>query len=353
MQEIVPVIMSGGAGTRLWPLSTVDRPKQFHAFGSEHTLIQETALRFVGQPGFSAPIVICNLAHTDEVASQLTAVGAAPAVIVAEPFGRNTAAAAALAARVVAARLPGALALLVPADHRVSRPDALRATVRRAAPSAAGRIITFGIQPEGPATGYGYIKAGAELAEGLREVSRFVEKPNRATAETYLAEGGYSWNAGIFLFAPEVMLAELGRLAPGVLAAVDAALERNPAGGMTLRLDPEAFAACPSEAVDVAVMERTDRAAVAPCDVGWTDIGVWSELWRLAQDPADGNAVSGDVALIDVERALVWSEGIRLGVIGLSDVMVVATPHGVLVAPLERDQEVKSLLQAFERNARG
>lgn len=348
--RIVPVILSGGAGVRLWPLSTPDRPKQFHALGSDNTLIQETALRFVGQPGFTAPVVICNAAHTALAAEQLAEVGAAPAAIVAEPFGRNTAAAAALAARIVADRFPGALALLLPADHRVARPGDLRAAVTRAAPLAADRIVTFGIQPTGPATGYGYIEAGGELAGGVRTVVRFVEKPNRATAEAYLAQGGFYWNAGMFLFAPEVMLAELSRFAPEVLAAVEAALGRDLAGEV-LRLDREAFAACPSEAVDTAVMERTDLAAVAPCDIGWADIGAWSELWRLAQDPATGNAVSGEVALIDVERALVWSEQVKVSVIGLADVIVVATPDGVLVAPRDRDQEVKALLQQFELNA--
>lgn len=340
---IVPVILSGGAGSRLWPLSTSYRPKQFHALGGEQTLIQETALRFADQEGFAPPVVICSAAHADLVADQLAAVDVRPDALVLEPFGRNTAAAAAVAARVVAARTPGALALLLPADHRVQDAVAFRAAIRDAAEIARTRIVTFGIEPHGPETGYGYIEAGEPLAPGVRAVRRFVEKPDRSTAETYLAQGGFTWNAGVFLFAPEVMATELERFAPAVLAAVDAALG-DPRRGGSLGLEERAFSACPSEPVDTAVMERTVLAAVAPCDVGWADIGAWGELWRLAQAGPEANATHGPVATLDVERSLVWAEGLKVGVIGLSDVIVVATSEGVLVAPRDRDQEVKALL---------
>lgn len=346
---IVPVILSGGAGQRLWPLSTSAAPKQFHALGAERTMIQETTLRFAGDPAYASPVVICGEAHEALVREQLAAVDVSEPLLILEPFGRNTAAAAAAAARVAAARFPGALILLLPADHRVGDAAGFRSVVARAAPVAARRIVTFGIDPSGPATGYGYIKAGEALADGVFAVERFVEKPDRPTAERYLAEGGYSWNAGVFLFDPAIMLEELRRFAPAVLEGVDQALRR--ADEPVIRLAAEAFAACPSEPLDTAVMERTALAAVAPCDIGWADIGAWGELLRLEAGPDDGNALHGAVAAIDVEGSLVWSTGPRVGVVGLKDVIVVATPDGVLVAAKDRDQDVKALLAELNRRA--
>jgi mannose-1-phosphate guanylyltransferase / mannose-6-phosphate isomerase len=341
---IVPVILSGGGGQRLWPLSTPERPKQFHALGSTRTLIQETALRVAGRPGFGAPVVICNADHVDLVRRQLDEVGVTPALVVVEPVGRNTAAAAAVAARITAARFPGALSLLLPADHRVGEPAVFHDAISAAAETAQGRVVVFGITPRHPETGYGYIEAGEPLAPGVHVVRRFVEKPDRHTAERYLAEGGYLWNAGVFLFAPEVMLAELDRLAPEIVSAVDSAIAAAVSNEVVLRLDERSFAACPSAPIDTAVMEKTALAAVAPCAPDWADVGSWSELWRLAKSRDEENAVAGPVTLMDVGGSLVWSEGPAVGVLGLQDVIVVATSEGVLVAPRSRDQDVKALL---------
>ncbi len=348
---ITPVILSGGAGTRLWPLSHQGAPKQFHALASANTMLQETALRTL--PGediaFNAPVVICAQAHAETIRCQLSAVGLAASRIVLEPFGRNTAAAALIAAAVVDQIAPDSLVLLLPADHVVTDPAAFRAAIARAAATAASRIVTFGIQPDGPETGYGYIQAGEALSEGVFKVNRFAEKPSRDVASQYLAEGGYSWNAGIFLFAPRVMLSEMARHAPAIAQAAERSLPRNANADGVLLLDAEIFAACPSQPVDIAVMEKTDLAAVAPCDMGWADVGSWSELHRLGPHDADGNLTHGRAVAIDSRNTLVWSEGPPIAVIGMSDVIIVSTPQGLIVAPLDRAQDVKLAVEAVKR----
>ena len=278
-REIVPVIMSGGTGTRLWPLSTDARPKQFHALTGARTMLQEAALRLGagGELRFTAPVVICNRSHERLVETQLAEVGVQPLAIVLEPFGRNTAAVAVTAARLVQTLRRGAFARLLPADHVIADAGAFRAAVARGA-ATPGRIVTFGIAPTGPETGYGYIQRGEPLADGVFAVARFAEKPRRELAEAYLAQGGYDWNSGIFLFAPEVMLAEMAAHRPDIHAAALLAVDGAGRDGPFVRFDDESFLAIPSESVDVAVMERTRLAAVAPCDIGWADDGSWSEL---------------------------------------------------------------------------
>lgn len=349
--RIVPVIMSGGSGSRLWPVSTDERPKQFQGLDEAHSLIQATALRFQGEDAarFLPPVVICNARHEALVREQLAAVGVTPSAIVLEPCGRNTAAVAAVAALAVAAVEPEALALLTPADHVVRRPADLRAAVGASAGVAREHIVTFGIHPTGPATGYGYIKRAEPLAEGVFRIARFLEKPPLEDAVRYLAEGGYDWNAGIFLFAPAVMAEAQRRCCPEVWGAAETAFLRGARTGDRLALEAEAFAACPSISVDHAVMERTDRSAVAPCDPGWSDIGSWNELWRHLPRDAQGNAVREGVA-VDCENTLVWSSGGRpVAVVGLSDVLVVSTDEGVLVVARDRDQDVRKVHQALAR----
>ena len=351
LPAIVPVIMSGGSGTRLWPLSTDETPKQFHALGSARTMIQETALRFVededasGSGMFLPPVLISNARHRTLIETQLAQAGIKPACVVLEPFGRNTAAVAAIAARVVQDLHPGALALLLPADHVIRDVAAFRDAIAAGARAAATHIVTFGIEPDGPETGYGYIQAGAPLMEGVFAVARFVEKPKREVAQAWLDEGGYYWNGGIFLFSPAVMLAELAAARPDIHDAALAALEGSPINDGVVVLDDALFAAVPAQSIDVAVMEKTRLAAVAPADVGWADVGSWSELWRLGPTDSDGNMVVGEALLHDVSSSLVWSDGsVTLAVIGMEDVVVVVSGGAVAVLPKSRAQDVKTIV---------
>jgi mannose-1-phosphate guanylyltransferase / mannose-6-phosphate isomerase len=346
--KIIPVIMSGGSGTRLWPLSTPAAPKQFHALATEKTMIQETALRLSGSQ-YLSPVIICGAGHEPLAGSQLAEAGHTPAAVILEPMARNTAAVAAVAALAGLKLDPEALILMAPADHVISKPDVFRATVAAAADLAKSRIVTFGIKPTAPETGYGYIKRGEALGEGLFSIERFLEKPNLETAQTYVEDGRYDWNAGIFLFSPRVMLEELSLHAPDVLKASEDAFAKASLSGLTYSLDAEAFARCPSISVDYAVMEKTSRAAVAPCDIGWADVGGFSELWRLGAKDENGNHTHGQAILVDASNCLVRGDGPPVAVIGLDNIMVISTPSGILVAPLSRSQDVKLAAEAAKK----
>jgi mannose-1-phosphate guanylyltransferase/mannose-6-phosphate isomerase len=358
---ILPVILSGGSGTRLWPLSRPQRPKQFLGLGDDLSLLQRTVQRAQGE-GFAPAVVIANDDHRFLVAEQLRAMGAEGATVVLEPLGRNTApavCAAALIAHGAAAGIDAGagddpLVLLMPSDHVVAKPDAFRAAVAKAADAAAaGHIVTFGITPDRPHTGYGYIKRGAALAgaDGAFAVERFVEKPDAATAEGYLAEGGFDWNAGIFLFRASDMLDEIGRFAPEMRRTVTEAVSCGHGDLDFFRLDPAAFAAAPAGAVDTVVMERTERAAVVPVDMGWTDAGSWPTLWEVGAADADGNVATGPVYLHGVSGSYIHSDGVPLGVAGVEDMIVVATEDGILVAPQHRAQDVRDLAKLVEDGA--
>ena len=337
--------MSGGAGTRLWPVSTEEEPKQFHAFASQLSLLQDTIERLSGE-GFLDPLIICNERHEGIVASQFSALGRAPSGLILEPFGRNTAAVAVVAALWAQRHAQGSLILLAPADHVVGRPDLFKSIVHEATSLAEEHIVTFGISPSGPETGYGYIQSGRTLSASISTVERFVEKPDRPTAESFLAEGGYSWNAGIFLFSPARLLAEARQLCPEIVAASQEALELGECRHGALHLAPSAFSSCPSLSIDVAIMERTGIGAVARCDIGWADIGSWSELWRHGPLDQDGNNRRGDTVSIESGGSLLWSSGPSISVIGVSDLMVIATPDHLLVLPKSRAQDVKQIVQA-------
>jgi mannose-1-phosphate guanylyltransferase/mannose-1-phosphate guanylyltransferase/mannose-6-phosphate isomerase len=344
--KIVPVIMSGGSGTRLWPLSTAQAPKQFHALATEKTMIQETALRLAGD-GFLAPIIICGRGHLDLASQQLDLIGRAPQAVVLEPMARNTAAVAAIAALSGQAVDPDALVLLAPADHVITRPDLFASAVALAAETARTRIVTFGIHPTHPETGFGYIEHGRNLSDGVFEIASFREKPDMETARTYVDSGRFEWNAGIFLFSPQVMLRELQAHAPEVLEHAREAFDKAERDGVVISLNAQAFARVPSISVDYAVMEKTTASAVVPCDIGWADVGGFAELWRLgAKDPAE-NHVKGDAILIEADNCLVHNSGAGpVAVIGLADIMVISTPAGVLVAPISRAQDVKKAAEA-------
>jgi mannose-1-phosphate guanylyltransferase/mannose-6-phosphate isomerase len=344
--KILPVIMSGGSGTRLWPLSTPLAPKQFHALATSNTMIQETALRLSGET-FAAPVVICGTGHFELVNDQLDRIARSPQLVVLEPFGRNTAAVAAVAALSGQAIDPEALVLLVPADHVITKPNAFADAILRATETARERIVTFGIRPSHPETGFGYIQHGAELSEGIFEIKAFLEKPNLATATEYVAGGHHDWNAGIFLFSPHVMLDELSLYAPEVLEQSRKAYEAGVRDGVRLNLDEGYFATVPSISVDYAVMEKTQRSAVIPCDIGWADVGGFAELWRLGDKDEAGNHAKGTSILIDAENCLIQNhDGPPIAVIGMKDVMVISTPSGVLVCPIDRAQDVKKAAEA-------
>lgn len=353
MTTIVPVILSGGSGTRLWPLSRPEHPKQFHDFGDGRTLLQETVARLSGEAAgltFAPPIVIGNVAHEDAIATQLTDIGLPPAAVILEPMGRNTAAAALLAAEAVADTAPNALALLAPADHRILEPAAFHAAIARAAATAHDRIVTFGITPRGPETGYGYIERGAGLADGVFEIARFREKPKRDVAEEIWQDGRHAWNAGIFLFAPQTVKDEFAA-APEIRDATLAAWRKAERSGCTVRLQETDFARVPSAPFDIAIMEKTRRSAVAPCDFGWADLGAWDEVWRTSGKDKHGNAHSGAAVLQDARDCLVIGEGIPVAVCGVEGLVVVATTKGVLVLPKERAQDVKTLVEKLNASA--
>lgn len=348
-QRILPVILSGGAGTRLWPASTAAEPKQFHALVGPRTLIAETLARVSGETEtliFTAPVIIANAAHADLAARESAA--HAPAAIVLEPVARNTAAAAAVAAGLAREIDPEALVLLLPADHVIADSAAYIAAVERAAPIARTRIVTFGVTPSRPETGYGYIKSGAALAEGVFAIEAFKEKPVRALAERYLAEGGYAWNAGMFLCDPTVLLNEFASQ-PAIRDNALAALANARRDGRAVHLDEAAFAQSPSLPLDIAVMEETRLGAVAPCDIGWADVGAWDEIWRLSDKDEAGNANHGRIVVHDARGNLLRSDGPAICVAGISDLVVIATKDAVLIVPRDRAQDVKTLKELAEK----
>ena len=352
--RIVPVILSGGSGTRLWPVSRESFPKQLWPLISELSLLQETALRARG-PGFAPPIVVCNQEHRFLIAEQLRAAGIADARILLEPVGRNSAPAVAAAAVLVAAEDPDAVLWMMAADAAIGDVAGLHRALHAAAAAAvAGQVVTFGASPTAPETGYGYIETGAPLAglPGVHEVARFIEKPDAAAAAALLASGRHLWNSGMFVFTAATLLAELETHAPAVLAAVREAVEARQVDLDFIRLGAEAFAASPSISLDYAVAERTARAAVVPADLGWSDVGSWTALWELGAKDAGGNVAVGDVVLEGAENCYVRSDGMLAAVVGLRDAVVVVTEDAVLAADRAHAQDVKKLVDRLRAAGR-
>lgn len=348
--EIVPVLLSGGTGTRLWPLSREGFPKQFWPLVSARSMIQETALRAVG-PGFTSPVVVANESHRFLIAEQLREAGIEAPRILLEPEGRNSAPAIAAAAALVAEEAPGAVLWIMAADAAIGDLPALHRALALAAAAAreTGRIVTFGMRPTAPETSFGYIELGAPLAgaPGVHAVARFVEKPDAATAATLLADGRHVWNSGMFVATAATLVAELQRHAPEVLAAARAALAAAARDLDFIRLAADPFRAAPSISIDYAVMERTDQAAVIPAELGWSDVGSWDALWTIAARDAAGNALQGPVTAVDSRNCLVRSEGIRTAVLGLEDAVVIVTEDAVLAMPRHRAQDVKKVVEAL------
>jgi mannose-1-phosphate guanylyltransferase / mannose-6-phosphate isomerase len=358
-QRIVPVILSGGSGTRLWPVSRESFPKQLWPLLSDRSLIQETALRALG-PGFAPPIVVCNEEHRFLIAEQMRAAGMAltgkaAARIVLEPVGRNSAPAIAAAACLVAEHDPDAVLWMMAADASIADTDALHQALEVAVGAArTGQVVTFGMKPTAPETGYGYIERGEQLsgAPGAFHVARFIEKPNAADAAAMLATGRHLWNSGMFVFTAHTLLDEMATHAPVVLDAVRRAVAERSVDLDFIRLGADAFRASPSISLDYAVAERTAHAAVVPADIGWSDVGSWGALWELGVKDAAGNVAVGDVQLEGATNCYVRSDGVLTGVIGLTDAVVVVTEDAALVMHRDAAQDVKKLVDRLKTAGR-
>ena len=352
---IIPVVLSGGSGTRLWPLSRASYPKQLLSLVGEKTMLQETVLRLAATEDIGPVYCVCNESHRFLVAEQLHEMKAEIGEIILEPKGRNTAPAAAIAAILVAAKHPGALMLILPADHVILDTAAFGLAVTEGISAAEkGELVTFGIVPASAETGYGYIRASEqrEGEKGARSVVEFVEKPDRETAERYLASGDYFWNSGIFLFKAESYLLELEAHAPAIVAACREALEKAVEDLDFLRLDAEAFCASPSDSIDYAVMEKTRNVALVPLDAGWNDVGAWSALWDVQERDEAGNVKRGDVLVHDVKNCYIHATSRLVTAVGLDGYIIVETADAVLVASRERVQDVKALVDELRKRER-
>lgn len=345
---MIPVILSGGSGTRLWPLSRGQFPKQFLPLISDHTMLQETVLRLSGVAGMRAPIAVCNEDHRFMLAEQLWEIGVKPSAIILEPMGKNTAPAVAMAA--LTADSEDDVLLVLPADHVISDLEVFHHAIAQAKVLAEqGKLVTFGIVPTEPETGYGYIKRDALQQGGAFNVAAFVEKPDLDTARYYLESGDYFWNSGMFAFRADTFLQELNKFNPDMLSACKRALDAAKVDLDFTRLDKALFSACPADSIDYAVMEKTDKAVVIPLDAGWNDVGSWSALWDVADKDQFGNAISGDVLTVDTENSFIRAENKLVAVIGVRDLVVVETADALMVAPKDRVQEVKDIVAQLKQ----
>lgn len=352
---LIPVVLAGGVGSRLWPVSRALLPKQFISFPGQHgSLFQQTIRRLDGMAELSGPVVVCNADHRFLVAEQLRQLQISSSTILLEPLGRNTAPAVALAALSALQNAANPILLVLPADHVIQNQQELQKIITQGIGLAReGKLVTFGIVPSAPETGYGYIEKGAGIAgSGAAEVARFVEKPDLETARTYVKQGNYLWNSGMFMFSAARYLQELKRFAPDIFAschAAYAALER----GVDYQRIPEAeFAACRADSIDYAVMEHTRDAVVLPLDAGWNDLGAWDALWNIAAKDASGNIASGDVVLEDTCNSYVLAQSRLVAAVGLRDTVIIETADAVLVAHKDRVQSVKKIVAQLDQEGR-
>lgn len=351
---IYPVILAGGSGTRLWPLSRERYPKQLLELVTENTMLQDTLLRLRGVEGMDAPVVICHETHRFMVAEQLRSMGLENADIILEPVGRNTAPAVAVAALQAILQDTDPLLLILPADHFIRDKEAFHRALHTGIQLAEqDHLITFGIVPTAPETGYGYIKKGRPIpvadpqAEAVG-IERFVEKPDAATAARYVDSGEYCWNSGMFLFRATAVARELETWVPEMVAACREALEKGRKDLDFFRLDPAAFESCPSDSIDYAVMEKTERGAMVPLQAGWSDLGSWEALWHAGPKDGHNNVVSGDVLLHDVSNSYLRADARLVAAVGLRDHIVVETADAVLISPRDRVQDVKALVDKLK-----
>lgn len=354
---IVPVILSGGSGTRLWPVSTQAAPKQFQPLTDGGSMFLQTLGRAIDRNRFTAPMVVCGPAHVAHVEADLAAAGISDAHIIVEPAARNTAPAIALAALAALAAGSAATILVMPADHVMTNPAAFLAAIDAALPAVeAGALATFGIAPTHPETGYGYIAAAAGLAgsPGVHSVRQFIEKPPREAAEAMLAAGGHYWNAGIFLMRADRFLAELDRQQPAMAASCTAAMAHARQAGAHIHPDTGAFLESPANSIDYAVMEGAGQVVVVPVDPGWSDVGGWAALHDLADKDSDGNSRVGDIIAIDArDNYLRACAGKRIAVMGVSDLIVVTHGDDILIIPRDRAQEVKAIVEQLDATPAG
>ncbi len=351
---VVPVILSGGSGSRLWPISRESFPKQLWPLISDRSLLQQTALRGMGS-GFAPPIVVCNQEHRFLVAEQLRGAGIEHARIVLEPTGRNSAPAIAAAALLLAEDNPDTVMWMMAADAFIADTTALLKALGSAVEAArGGRIVTFGMKATRPETGYGYIESGPELEgiPGVHVLARFIEKPDAHKAADMAASGRHMWNSGMFVFTAQTLIDELALHAPEVLQAVRDAVERRTQDLDFIRLESAAFAAAPSISIDYAVAEHTKRAAVVPADLGWSDVGSWDALWELGEKDAAGNVAIGDVMLEGASNCYVRSDGMLSAIVGLTDVVLVTTEDAVIALHRDRAQDVKKIVERLKAAGR-
>lgn len=351
---LYPVILSGGSGTRLWPLSRASLPKQLLALHGERTMIQETVLR-AALPDAAAPLLLCSEAHRFLVAEQMQEIGVTPRAIVLEPMGRNTAPAAAVAALITAEADSEGVIVLLPSDHVVRDAANFAKAVAIAADAAREKhIVTFGMAPSGPETGYGYVQRGVRLEkiDGAHRVRRFVEKPDAATAQGYVDDGGYFWNSGMFVFRADVLIEDMQRHAPDVLAAARDALAKAKRDDDFVRLDADAFKNAPNISIDYALMEKTDRAAIVPASIGWSDVGAWSALWDIREQDAQKNVLLGDVVAHDSTGSYVHSHKRLTALVGVKDLVVIDTDDALLIADKSRAQDVKVIVDHLKNENR-
>ncbi|PPD03108.1 MAG: mannose-1-phosphate guanylyltransferase/mannose-6-phosphate isomerase [Methylobacter sp.] len=348
---MIPVILSGGSGTRLWPLSRGQYPKQFLPLVSDNTMLQETVLRLDGLAGLKPLIAVCNEDHRFMLAEQLREINCTVGAIILEPVGKNTAPAVALAA--LTAKSPDDVLLVLPADHVIGNTTAFHDAVKEAAKLAEqGFMVTFGIVPVAPETGYGYIKRGLNAHGQAFDVGAFVEKPDAETAQAYIASGDYYWNSGMFAFKAGVFLSELERFNPQMLTVCREALQAAKADFDFTRLDKTIFATCPSDSIDYAVMEKTDKAVVIPLAADWNDVGSWSALWEVLAKDENGNATKGDVLAVETQNSFIHSANKLVATVGVDGLVIVETDDAVMVAPKDRVQEVKLLVDLLKQKQR-
>jgi mannose-1-phosphate guanylyltransferase len=344
--QITPVILSGGSGTRLWPLSTPEKPKQFLSLLGPLSMFQLTLQRCADQSIYRKPVIVGSSRHIEIMQDQMEEVGATPGAIILEPCARNTAPAITLAA--LAAEKPDDLLLVMPSDHLIKNIAAFQKAVLASIPVAQSRwLVTFGIEPTGPATGYGYIQQGDPVVESSRSLSakRFVEKPNRQNAEAMLAVGGYHWNAGIFLFRADSYLAAMEKYSPEILVACRSAMDRKRTHDGLHYPDPDAFASAPSDSIDYAIMERAETVAVTPVNPGWSDVGSWDALFEVCSKDQQSNALFGKVMTIDSSNNLIHSQKLEVAVLGVENLIIVTHENKVMILPRGQSQNVKEIAQ--------
>lgn len=347
-----PVILAGGSGTRLWPLSRQLYPKQFLPLLSQKTMFQMTLERLEGIK-HNNPIVVCSKEHRFLVAEQLRQIGIDDAAILLEPVGKNTAPAIALAALYAIDKAPDAVLLVMPSDHYIATPELFHKALDKALKAAnTGQLVTFGVVPVKPETGYGYIKRGPNIDDEVFKVERFVEKPDKKTAEMYLEEGTYYWNSGMFVFKAKTYLNELKKLEPGIYDCCQKAFQGAKQDLDFLRIDEAAFIRCPANSIDYAVMEKTQNAAVVPMDAGWSDIGSWTALWETCPKDKEENCLKGDIISKDTHRCFIRSEGRLIATIGIKDLIIIDTKDALLVADKNKTQDVKEIVETLKQQKR-